>query len=72
MQSDTANSVQGPEKEQLKQNIVIQKLQMVGLKKKQQRQMLRKKQSTLHGILTIDPELEGEAFGLISVDNTFR
>jgi hypothetical protein len=35
MQSDTANSVQGPEKEQLKQNIVIQKLQMVGLKKKQ-------------------------------------
>jgi hypothetical protein len=26
MQSDTANNVQGPEKEQLKQNIVIQKL----------------------------------------------
>jgi len=34
--------------------------------------MLRKKQRTLHGILTIDPELEGEAFGLISVENPFR
>ena len=45
---------------------------MVGLKKKQQKHLLRKKKSTLHGILTIKPELYGNAFGLISVENPFR
>jgi hypothetical protein len=45
---------------------------MIGLRKRPQRQKLKKKQSTLHGIMTVEPELEGEAFGLISVDNPFR
>jgi voltage-dependent calcium channel L type alpha-1D len=60
------------EKEQLKQNIVVKKMQMAALKKKQKRIKLKKKQSMLHGIMLVEPALEGRAFGIIDKNNSFR
>ena len=60
------------EKEQLKQNIVVKKMQMAALKKKQKRIKLKKKQSMLHGIMLVEPTLEGRAFGIIDKNNSFR
>lgn len=60
------------EKEQLKQNIVVKKMQMAALKKKQKRIKLKKKQSMLHGIMLVEPAVEGRAFGIIDKNNSFR
>jgi hypothetical protein len=51
---------------------VVKKMQMAALKKKQKRIKLKKKQSMLHGIMLVEPALEGRAFGIIDKNNSFR